>query len=96
MNEFRQAENAPRSLQPTRSTEAVLQRIHTLTKRLAESNNLLCEVEGRLTGAFPEPDHLSGDGAIPSSIFGQIEDALDGLERQVIIADHRASRFQSI
>ena len=84
------------NMRETRETEAVLNRILNLNSRLTEANNILAETEGRLVGCYPVPDGPPKDAPVQSSMFGQINDALDYLEGQVRDAQDRAGRMSRI
>lgn len=85
------------NIRETRETEAVLNRILNLGGRLSEANGTNAETKGRLIGGYPSEDTGTKDHApMQPTTFGQINDALDYLERQVHEAFARAGRMSLI
>lgn len=85
---------APRE---ARETEQVLNRIIVLADRIKAADAMLSETESRLTGGYPEVDPASaGLDATPSSMFGQMHQALDRMERTVSELCERAHRINRL
>lgn len=81
----------------TRETEQVLNRITVLADRIKAADIMLGETESRLMGGYPDVDAAcSGMEATSSSMFGQMHQALDRMERIVSELSERAHRINRL